>query len=103
MVRGVTGMSRISIDEVKHVAHLARLEISEEEAVKFRENLDSIISFAELLNEIDTDHVEPTSHVLPIRNVLREDQASEGLPKEEVLKNAPEHQDGQFKVPSILE
>jgi aspartyl-tRNA(Asn)/glutamyl-tRNA(Gln) amidotransferase subunit C len=102
-VREVTLMSRISIDEVKHVAHLARLEITEEEAVKFTQHLDSIITYAELLNELNTDNVEPTAHVLPIKNILREDKSLEGLPREEVLKNAPEHQDGQFKVPSILE
>lgn len=96
-------MSRISIDQVKHVAHLARLAMTEEEAAAYTEQLDKMISFAELLNELDTDHVEPTSHVLDMKNVLREDKANEGLPQEEVLKNAPEHQDGYIKVPSIIE
>jgi aspartyl-tRNA(Asn)/glutamyl-tRNA(Gln) amidotransferase subunit C len=96
-------MSRITIDQVKHVAHLARLAITEDEAEGFRKNLESILTYAEQLNEVDTENVEPTSHVLNIKNVLREDIASEGLPREEVLKNAPDHQDGQFKVPSILE
>lgn len=103
IVREVTKMSRISKDQVKHVAHLARLAITEEEAEKFTQHLDSIITFAEQLNELDTEGVEPTSHVLNIKNVLREDKATDGLPREEVLKNAPEQQDGQFKVPSILE
>jgi aspartyl-tRNA(Asn)/glutamyl-tRNA(Gln) amidotransferase subunit C len=103
IVREVTKMSRISTDQVKHAAHLARLAITEEEAEKFTQQLDSIIAFAEQLNELDTDGVEPTSHVLNLTNVLREDKAEEGLPREDVLKNAPEHQDGQFKVPSILE
>lgn len=102
-VREVKEMSRITIDQVKHVAHLARLAITEEEAESFRKNLESIITYAEQLNEVDTENVEPTSHVLNIKNVLREDIAAEGLPREEVLKNAPDHQDGQFKVPSILE
>ncbi|MHC0038319.1 Asp-tRNA(Asn)/Glu-tRNA(Gln) amidotransferase subunit GatC [Pseudoneobacillus sp. C159] len=96
-------MSRISQDEVKHVAHLARLAISEEEVEIFTNQLDAIITFAEQLNELNTDGVEPTSHVLDIKNVLREDKAEQGVPREEVLKNAPEHQNGQFKVPSILE
>lgn len=95
-------MSRISIDEVKHVANLARLAITEEEAEKFTKQLDAIITFAEQLNELDTENVEPTSHVLDIKNVLREDIPQKGLPQEEVLKNAPEEKDGQFKVPSIL-
>lgn len=96
-------MSRISVDQVKHVAHLARLAITEEEANTFTKQLDSIISFAELLNELDTTNVEPTAHVLEIKNVMREDRSQQGLPLEEVLKNAPEHQDGQIKVPGIME
>jgi aspartyl-tRNA(Asn)/glutamyl-tRNA(Gln) amidotransferase subunit C len=99
----VTSMSRISKDQVKHVAHLARLAITEEEAEKFTKQLDAIISFAEQLNELDTEGVKPTSHVLDMKNVLREDKPEKGLPQEEVLKNAPEHENGQFKVPSILE
>ncbi|MED3574060.1 Asp-tRNA(Asn)/Glu-tRNA(Gln) amidotransferase subunit GatC [Cytobacillus praedii] len=96
-------MSRISPDQVKHVANLARLAITEEETEKFTNQLDAIISFAEQLNEINTDGVEPTSHVLDLKNVMREDIPQEGLPQSEVLKNAPEHQDGQVKVPSIME
>jgi aspartyl-tRNA(Asn)/glutamyl-tRNA(Gln) amidotransferase subunit C len=100
---GVTEMSRISEDQVRHVAHLARLEITDEEAVRMQKELDKMISFAEQLNELNTENIEPTSHVLDIKNVFREDIAKKGLPQEEVLKNAPDHQDGQIKVPSILE
>ncbi|MFT8319615.1 MAG: Asp-tRNA(Asn)/Glu-tRNA(Gln) amidotransferase subunit GatC [Bacillus sp. (in: firmicutes)] len=96
-------MSRITIEEVKHVANLARLAITEEEATKFQKQLDAIISFAEELNEIDTEGIEPTSHVLDMKNVLREDKSTKGLPVEEVLRNAPDHQEGQIKVPSIME
>ena len=91
------------MDEVKYVANLARLAITEEEAEKFTNQLDAIISFAEQLNELDTDHVEPTSHVLDIKNVMREDIAQAGLPVEEVLKNAPDHENGQIRVPTIIE
>ena len=62
-----------------------------------------IITFAEQLNELDTDNVEPTSHVLDMKNIFREDEAKPGLPVEEVLKNAPDHEDGQIKVPAIIE
>ena len=79
------------------------MAITEEEAEKFTNQLDAIISFAEQLNELDTDHVEPTSHVLDIKNVMREDIAKPGLPVEEVLKNAPDHENGQIRVPSIIE
>lgn len=82
-------MSRISIEEVKHVAHLARLAITDEEAEMFTEQLDSIISFAEELNEVDTDNVEPTTHVLKMKNVMREDEAGKGLPVEDVMKMLP--------------
>lgn len=96
-------MSRISIEQVKHVAHLARLAVTEEEAKKFTQHLDAIIEYAELLNELDTENVEPTTHVLDIKNVLRDDKARQWLTQEEALKNAPEQKDGQFRVPSIIE
>ena len=94
-------MTRITIDEVKHVANLARLAITEEEADKFATQLDAIITFAEQLNELD--NIEPTSHVLDMKNDFREDAAKPGLPVEEVLKNAPDHEDGQIKVPAIID
>ncbi len=96
-------MTRITIDEVKHVANLARLAITEDEADKFAKQLDAIITFAEQLNELDTDNIEPTSHVLDMKNVFREDKAKPGLPVEEVLKNAPDHEDSQIKVPAIMD
>ena len=96
-------MSRIQEEQVKHVANLARLAITEEEAKMFTEQLDAIIAFAEQLNELDTTGVKPTTHVLDMKNVLREDKAEKGLPIEEVLKNAPDHEDGQIRVPSIIE
>jgi aspartyl-tRNA(Asn)/glutamyl-tRNA(Gln) amidotransferase subunit C len=91
------------MDEVKHVANLARLAITEEEAEKLTNDLDAIISFAEELNELDTENVEPTSHVLDMKNIFREDVSKPGLPVEEVLKNAPDHENGQIKVPAIIE
>ncbi len=66
-------------------------------------NLEQLLDFAEQLDELDTSNVKPTTHVLKMRNVLREDEPAKGLPIEEVLKNAPDHQDGQVKVPSILD
>lgn len=96
-------MSRISTEEVKHVANLARLAVTEEEAEQMKKELDAIITFAEQLNELDTTNVKPTSHVLNMVNVLREDRATEGLPVEEVVKNAPDHQDGYIRVPSIMD
>lgn len=99
----VIQLSRISKDQVKHVAHLARLHVSEDEADMFTKQLDDIITFAEQLNELDTDHVEPTTHVLDLKNVMRKDEPKEWISQEDALKNAPEKQDGQFRVPSVLE
>jgi aspartyl-tRNA(Asn)/glutamyl-tRNA(Gln) amidotransferase subunit C len=96
-------MAEISKDQVKHVANLARLAITEEEAERFTEQLGSIIKFAEQLNELDTDNVEPTTHVLDLKNVMRKDEPKKWLTQEEALKNAPDKKDGQFRVPSILE
>ncbi|PLT33310.1 Asp-tRNA(Asn)/Glu-tRNA(Gln) amidotransferase subunit GatC [Bacillus sp. V5-8f] len=96
-------MSRITKEQVTHAAHLARLAITEEETELFTKQLDQIISFAEQLNELDTENVEPTSHVLDMKNVMREDIPNKGLPVEEVLKNAPDSKDGQIRVPSILD
>ena len=64
---------KITIKEVEHVARLARLELTEEEKEQMRAQLDSILSYIEKLNELDTSAVDPTSHVLPMKNVFRED------------------------------
>ena len=96
-------MSRISVENVKHVAHLARLAITDQEAEKFQKQLDAIVTFAEQLNELDTTNVKPTTHVLTMKNVMREDVPETGLPVEEVLKNAPDHKDNQIRVPAVLE
>ncbi|PFW90001.1 Asp-tRNA(Asn)/Glu-tRNA(Gln) amidotransferase GatCAB subunit C [Bacillus pseudomycoides] len=96
-------MSRISVENVKHVAHLARLAITDQEAEKFQKQLDAIVTFAEQLNELDTTSVKPTTHVLDMKNIMREDVPEKGLPVEEVLKNAPDHKDNQIRVPAVLE
>ncbi|AVQ98151.1 aspartyl/glutamyl-tRNA(Asn/Gln) amidotransferase subunit C [Oceanobacillus iheyensis] len=96
-------MADISKDQVKHVAHLARLAVTDEEVDKFTEQLSSIITYAEQLNELDTDGVEPTTHVLYLKNVLRKDEPKEWITQEEALKNAPDKKDGHYRVPSILE
>ena len=93
----------ISKEEVYKVAELARLKLSEEEAERFTSQLNDILEFANKLNELDTDHVEPTSHVLPMINVMREDEVRPSLDRELALSNAPLKEDGYFKVPKILE
>lgn len=96
-------MAEITKDEVKHVADLARLEITEEEAEQFTEHLSAIITYAEQLNELDTEGVEPTTHVLDLKNVFRQDEVKRTITQEDAMKNAPDSEDGQFRVPSILE
>lgn len=93
----------ITPKDVEHVARLARLELSDAEKDQFTEQLNAILKYAEKLNGLDTDNVEPTSHVLPIKNVMREDEKRPSLPIEKVLLNAPDEEDGQFKVPAVLE
>lgn len=99
----VKHVTEISKEQVKHVANLARLAINEEEVEMFTQQLGDIINYAELLNDLDTSDVEPTTHVLDLKNVLRKDEAKEWITKEDALKNAPDQADGQFRVPSILE
>ncbi|MBL3200547.1 Asp-tRNA(Asn)/Glu-tRNA(Gln) amidotransferase subunit GatC, partial [Klebsiella pneumoniae] len=77
--------------------------ITDQEAEKFQKQLDAIVTFAEQLNELDTTDVKPTTHVLTMKNVMREDVPEKGLPVEEVLKNAPDHKDNQIRVPAVLE
>ncbi|MDQ0063636.1 Asp-tRNA(Asn)/Glu-tRNA(Gln) amidotransferase subunit GatC [Paenibacillus harenae] len=93
----------ITIQDVEHVARLARLELTDGEKSQFTEQLNAILKYAEKLNSLDTDNVEPTSHVLPITNVMRDDVERQSLPIEKVLLNAPDEEDGQIKVPAVLE
>ncbi|MFD1884119.1 Asp-tRNA(Asn)/Glu-tRNA(Gln) amidotransferase subunit GatC [Paenibacillus wenxiniae] len=93
----------INISDVEHVAKLARLDLSEEEKEMFTAQLSAILKYAEKLNELDTDNVEPTTHVLHVSNVMRDDEVKESLPIEKVLRNAPDDENGQFKVPAVLE
>ena len=94
---------KITMQEVEHVARLARLELTAEEKERMRAQLDSILSYIDKLNELDTTAVEPTSHVLPMTNVFREDEVAPSLAQEEILANAPERHDLFFRVPRILE
>ncbi|HEY8528493.1 MAG TPA: Asp-tRNA(Asn)/Glu-tRNA(Gln) amidotransferase subunit GatC [Paenibacillaceae bacterium] len=93
----------ITVRDVEHVALLARLELSDREKELFAGQLGAILRYIEKLNELDTDGVEPTSHVLPISNVMRDDEPRPSWPLDKVLENAPDKEDGQFRVPAVLE
>lgn len=96
-------MSKISEEQVRHVANVARIAISDEQAETYAKQLDEIIHEASILDEVNTDNVEPTIHVIHLQNVLREDEVKESLSNEDAMKNAADHEDGQVKVPSVLE
>ncbi|OKP96597.1 Asp-tRNA(Asn)/Glu-tRNA(Gln) amidotransferase subunit GatC [Paenibacillus sp. P46E] len=93
----------ITVNDVQHVAKLARLHLSPEEEAKLTEQMNAILQYAEKLNELDTENVKPTTHVLQVSNVMRDDVVKESLSQEEALLNAPEEEDGHFKVPAVLE
>jgi aspartyl-tRNA(Asn)/glutamyl-tRNA(Gln) amidotransferase subunit C len=94
---------KITKQEVEHVAKLARLELSEQEKEKLTNQLSGILTYVEKLNSLDTAGVEPTSHVLDIMNVMRDDVARPSLPQERALANAPDKAAGHYKVPKIIE
>ncbi|MEK6697716.1 MAG: Asp-tRNA(Asn)/Glu-tRNA(Gln) amidotransferase subunit GatC [Nitrospirota bacterium] len=94
---------KISKQEVEHVAKLARLEFSQQEKEKLTQQLSNILTYVEKLGELDTKGVEPTSHVLDIKNVMRDDVIAGSLPQDRALANAPEKAAGHYKVPLIIE
>jgi aspartyl-tRNA(Asn)/glutamyl-tRNA(Gln) amidotransferase subunit C len=94
---------RLSRAQVEHVAALAQLALSEAEKELFQEQLSSILEYAERLRELDTDDIPPTAAVLPLENVMREDQVQQSLPQADVLANAPAVEEGCFQVPVVLE
>jgi aspartyl-tRNA(Asn)/glutamyl-tRNA(Gln) amidotransferase subunit C len=96
-------MAKITIQEVEHVANLARLVFDEEEKKKLAEQLGRILDYIEQLNELDTEDVEPTSHVIPMKNVVRPDVVRPSLTRDDALANAPSDVDGLFEVPKIVE
>jgi aspartyl-tRNA(Asn)/glutamyl-tRNA(Gln) amidotransferase subunit C len=94
---------RIDTTQVEHVARLARLTLSAEEKERMREQLDRILGYIEKLRRLDTTDVEPTSHVVTLVNVTREDEPRPCFPPAEMLANAPDRRDDFFRVPRILE
>lgn len=93
---------RLTHDEVRHVAELAKLRLSDEEVAEFAGQLSDILDYAERLQEVDTSHVPPTPYPLPLTNVLREDVATDCLTNDEALANAPDRADGFFRVRAVF-
>ncbi|MGH2729461.1 MAG: Asp-tRNA(Asn)/Glu-tRNA(Gln) amidotransferase subunit GatC [Actinomycetota bacterium] len=88
---------------VDHVARLARLALSEDERQRMQAELTQILEHAERIQALDLDDVEPTSHAIPLSNVMRPDEARPSLTPQEALANAPAAEDGRFMVPRIIE
>ena len=92
----------IDIEVVEKVAKLSRLELDEAEVALYADQLNQILDTMAGLQQIDTEGVAPLAHVLPIENVLREDEVGQCFTQEKVLANAPEQADGMFQVPKIV-
>ena len=87
--------------DVGYVANLARIKLAGEEIKKLEGQFAEILAYIEKLSGVDTSNVPPTSHILPVKNILREDKVKESLAKDQSLSNAPDEQDNGFKVPRI--
>jgi aspartyl-tRNA(Asn)/glutamyl-tRNA(Gln) amidotransferase subunit C len=94
---------QITKEEVLYVANLARLDLDEATIDKFAGQIGNILEYIELLNQVDTTDVKPTSHAIALTNAFREDEEKEHLDRDRVLANAPRKEDGSFIVPKVLD
>ena len=93
----------IGRDDVIHVARLARLGLTEAEIDRFAQQLASILDQVAILNEVDVSAIPPSAQIVPLENVMRPDEVRPSLPREAVLQNAPDSEDGYIKVPPVFE
>jgi aspartyl-tRNA(Asn)/glutamyl-tRNA(Gln) amidotransferase subunit C len=93
----------LTLEEVRYIAHLARLKLTPEEEGRYREQLSAILDHAARLAEVDTASIPPTATVLPLQAPLRPDEPRPGLPPSRVLANAPSAEDGMFRIPPVFE
>ncbi len=93
----------LTLEEVQHIAELAKLELTPAELAHFREQLSAVLDYAAALRAVDTSAIPPTATVLPLRTVLRGDVPRPSLPREALLANAAEQEAGCFKVPAVLD
>ena len=92
----------VTREEVKRIAKLAKLSLTEVEEINLQKELSSILDYMDKLNEIDTSGVEPLSHPIPVENVFREDKVEKSISREDALKNAPDATEEFFKVPKVI-
>lgn len=93
----------LSRERVEHIADLAKLDLSEEEVATYQAQLSAILEHFEQLQELETEEIPPTATVLPLRSVTRPDEVEPPLARRKILDNAPEAEDGCFRVPAVLE
>jgi aspartyl-tRNA(Asn)/glutamyl-tRNA(Gln) amidotransferase subunit C len=93
----------ISREQVEHVAHLARLGLSDDETNRLQQQLSQILGHMQMIDQLDTSAIPPTAQVIPLSSVMREDEVRPSRPAEEILKNAPRREGPFFKVPPVLE
>ncbi len=96
-------MASISREDVQHVAHLARMHLTDDEIDRMQTQLSNILEAIETLRDVDTSHVGPTASVIQLENVMRDDEARPGLSREAALANAPLRDDPFLRVPTVLE
>ena len=93
----------LSAEDVRAIADLARLELSEADLVVYQRQLSDILDYFQKLQELDTSHIDPTSSVLPLTNVMRADEAGPALPLDDVVANAPDSDGEQFRVRAVID
>ena len=93
----------LSLAEVEHIAKLAHLHLSDEEKMRYREQLSAILAYAERLQALQTEAIAPTATILPVDSVMRPDEPRPSMAREDLLLNAPAEKDGMFQVPPVLE
>ena len=93
----------LTIDEVRHIARLARLQLTADEEKRYTEQLSDILAYAACLNAVDTSSIPPTASVLPLTAPLRPDKARDCPPRRKILDNAPSDEEGMFRVPPIFD
>ena len=93
----------LTLEDVKYIANLARLELTEEELIRYREQLSSILDYFQQLEKLDTDNIIPTTSASDGQNLLRDDKIQSGLEKSDLLLNAPDSDESMFRVPPIFE
>ncbi len=94
---------KLTREQVAHIAELARLSLTDQEVALYQEQLSAVLEYAERLQALDTEAIPPTATVLPVRNVMRADESRPAMAREDILANAPETQDGCFRVQAVLE